>query len=104
MFENMQGALNELFTWSSALGLLIGVVGGMVIGALPGLSATMGIALLIPVTYGMRPSAAILMLAAIYTSAVYGGSISAILIHTPGTPSSAPLRCCSLRRLWPACP
>ena len=89
MFENMQGALNELFTWSSALGLLIGVVGGMIIGALPGLSATMGIALLIPVTYGMRPSAAILMLAAIYTSAVYGGSISAILIHTPGTPSSA---------------
>ena len=89
MFENMQGAINELFTWSSALGLLIGVVGGMIIGALPGLSATMGIALLIPVTYGMRPSAAILMLAAIYTSAVYGGSISAILIHTPGTPSSA---------------
>ena len=37
MFENMQGAINELFTWSSALGLLIGVVGGMVIGALPGL-------------------------------------------------------------------
>ena len=89
MFENMQGALNELFTWSSALGLFIGVVGGMIIGALPGLSATMGIALLIPITYGMRPSAAILMLAAIYTSAVYGGSISAILIHTPGTPSSA---------------
>ena len=57
MFENMQGAINELFTWSSALGLLIGVVGGMIIGALPGLSATMGIALLIPVTYGivLRP-------------------------------------------------
>ena len=89
MFENMAGALKELFTLSSALGLFIGVVGGMIIGALPGLSATMGIALLIPVTYGMRPSAAILMLAAIYTSAVYGGSISAILIHTPGTPSSA---------------
>ena len=34
MFENMQGAINELFTWSSALGLLIGVVGGMIIGAL----------------------------------------------------------------------
>ena len=89
MFANLQGALTELFSWSSALALLIGVVGGMIIGALPGLSATMGIALLIPVTYGMRPAAAILMLAAIYTSAVYGGSISAILIHTPGTPSSA---------------
>ena len=89
MFENMSGALSELFSWNAALGLFIGVVGGMIIGALPGLSATMGIALLIPVTYGMKPSAAILMLAAIYTSAVYGGSISAILIHTPGTPSSA---------------
>ncbi len=71
MFENMAGALSELFTWSSALGLLIGVVGGMIIGALPGLSATMGIALLIPVTYGMRPSAAILMLAAIYLSLIH---------------------------------
>ena len=89
MLANMSGALSELLTIDAAIGLLIGVVGGMVIGALPGLSATMGIALLIPITYGMRPSAAILMLAAIYTSAVYGGSISAILIHTPGTPSSA---------------
>lgn len=89
MFADLSGALSELLTLDAALGLFIGVVGGMIIGALPGLSATMGIALLIPVTYGMRPSAAILMLAAIYTSAVYGGSISAILIHTPGTPSSA---------------
>ena len=50
MFANMQGALNELFSWSAALGLFVGVVGGMIIGALPGLSATMGIALLIPIT------------------------------------------------------
>jgi len=82
-------SLGNLLTVDALIGLLIGVVGGMVIGALPGLSATMGIALLIPVTYGMDPTAAILMLASIYTSAVYGGSISAILIHTPGTPSSA---------------
>jgi putative tricarboxylic transport membrane protein len=89
MFEGIELAFARLFTWDAALGLFIGVVGGMIIGALPGLSATMGIALLIPITYGMDPTAAILMLAAIYTSAVYGGSISAILIHTPGTPSSA---------------
>ena len=74
---------------STLLALMVGVCGGMVIGALPGLSATMGIALLIPVTYGMEPAAALTMLASIYTSAIYGGSISAILIHTPGTPSSA---------------
>ena len=87
--EAILHSLNNLLTVEAGIGLFIGVVGGMVIGALPGLSATMGIALLIPATYGMDPTAAILMLASIYTSAVYGGSISAILIHTPGTPSSA---------------
>lgn len=69
--------------------LLLGVVGGIFLGALPGLSATMGIALLIPLTFGMDPVAAMVLLGAIYCSAVYGGSITAILIHTPGTPSSA---------------
>ena len=87
--EALISSFENLFTINSLIGLAIGVVGGMVIGALPGLSATMGIALLIPVTYGMDPSAALIMLASIYTSAIYGGSISAILIHTPGTPSSA---------------
>ena len=89
IWEGISQAFAHLFTLNAALGLVIGVVGGMIIGALPGLSATMGIALLIPITYGMDQTAAILMMAAIYTSAVYGGSISAILIHTPGTPSSA---------------
>lgn len=89
MISQLIASLGNLFTVEVAIGLFIGVVGGMVIGALPGLSATMGIALLIPVTYGMDPTAALVMLASIYTSAVYGGSISAILIHTPGTPSSA---------------
>nr|MBA5588306.1 tripartite tricarboxylate transporter permease [Anaerobacillus isosaccharinicus]QOY38585.1 tripartite tricarboxylate transporter permease [Anaerobacillus isosaccharinicus] len=59
------------------------------IGALPGLSATMAVALLIPVTFGMHPVTGLSMLTAIYTSAIYGGSISAILLHTPGTPASA---------------
>ena len=49
----------------------------------------MGIALLIPITFGMEPVAALVLLSAIYTSAIFGGSITAILIHTPGTPSSA---------------
>ncbi|MGI5962667.1 MAG: tripartite tricarboxylate transporter permease [Lawsonibacter sp.] len=89
MLEALTSSFINLFTPHTALGLFVGVVGGMVIGALPGLSATMGIALLIPVTYGMDPAAALTMLASIYTSAIYGGSISAILIHTPGTPSSA---------------
>jgi putative tricarboxylic transport membrane protein len=71
------------------IGLMVGVVGGMVIGALPGFSATMGVALLIPVTYGMSPVAGLVMLVGVYTSAIYGGSITATLCHTPGTPASA---------------
>ncbi|MGI6690966.1 MAG: tripartite tricarboxylate transporter permease [Christensenellales bacterium] len=71
------------------IGLFVGVVGGMVIGAMPGLTGGMAIALLLPVTYSMSPVAALVMLMAIYTSAMTGGSISAILLHTPGTPANA---------------
>lgn len=71
------------------LGLVVGVIGGMVVGAMPGLSGGMAIALLLPVTYSMEPVAALVMLMAIYTSAMTGGSISAILLHTPGTPANA---------------
>lgn len=71
------------------IALVAGTVGGMIIGALPGFSAAMGVSLLIPITYGMSPIAALTMLTAMYTSAIYGGSITAILCHTPGTPASA---------------
>ncbi|MDI3533978.1 MAG: putative tricarboxylic transport rane protein [Thermosediminibacterales bacterium] len=79
----------KILNLHTLLALLMGVVGGMIIGGLPGLSATMGVALLIPLTFGMDPVAGLVMLTAIYTAAVYGGSISAILVHTPGTPASA---------------
>ena len=49
----------------------------------------MGVALLIPITFGINPIAGLVMLTAVYTSAIYGGSITAVLIHTPGTPASA---------------
>ncbi|MBS5589397.1 MAG: tripartite tricarboxylate transporter permease [Clostridiales bacterium] len=84
----MAGAQN-LLTLDAVLALVAGTVGGMVIGALPGFSAAMGVSLLIPITYGMNPVAALTMLVAMYTSAIYGGSITAILCHTPGTPASA---------------
>lgn len=85
----MSEVLASLFTVDVLIGLLVGVAGGMIIGALPGLSASMGVALMIPITYGMEPIAALVMLTSIYTAAIYGGSFTAILIHTPGTPSSA---------------
>ena len=71
------------------LSVFVGVLGGMIIGAMPGLTAPMGVALLIPFTYGMMPVPAITMLVSLYCGATFGGSIAAILVHAPGTPSAA---------------
>ncbi|MFS4436620.1 tripartite tricarboxylate transporter permease [Paracoccaceae bacterium GXU_MW_L88] len=71
--------------WTIALGTL----GGLVIGALPGLTATMGVALLIPLTFGMTPVMGLNMLIGIYIGGIYGGCVSSILLRTPGTPASA---------------
>ncbi|MBK6981599.1 MAG: tripartite tricarboxylate transporter permease [Betaproteobacteria bacterium] len=65
-----------------------GVICGTVIGALPGLTATMAVAVLVPFTFGMRPDSALISLGAIYTGAIYGGAYSAVLLNTPGTPSA----------------
>lgn len=67
---------------------LAGVVLGTVIGALPGLSATMAVAVLVPFTFTMDPAAGLIALGAIYTGAIYGGAYAAILVNTPGTPSA----------------
>ncbi|WP_028783848.1 tripartite tricarboxylate transporter permease [Thalassobacillus devorans] len=87
--EILGQVVQNLLSFQTIVALFLGVFGGIIIGALPGLSATMAVALLVPVTFGMEPVAGLTMLTAIYTSALYGGSISAILIHTPGTPASA---------------
>ena len=69
--------------------LVLATLGGVVVGALPGLNATTGAALLLPFTITMDPVAAIAVLAAIYCSATFAGAITAILINTPGTSASA---------------
>ena len=89
MLANIMAGAQNLLTLDAVLALVAGTVGGMVIGALPGFSAAMGVSLLIPITYGMNPVAALTMLVAMYTSAIYGGSITAILCHPPGPPASA---------------
>ena len=71
------------------IAILGGTVLGICFGAMPGLSATMGIAVLIPVSYGMEPATGLILLASVYVGATYGGSISAVLVNTPGTPSAA---------------
>jgi putative tricarboxylic transport membrane protein len=69
--------------------LFLGVVGGIIVGALPGLTGSVGIILLLPFVYYLDVSTAMVMLCGMFCGAIYGGSISAILISTPGTPSAA---------------
>lgn len=73
---------------SMLLLVLVGTAAGMAIGAMPGLSATMGLALLVPFTFVMEPTRALVLLGAFYMGAIYGGSFTAILVNAPGTPSS----------------
>ncbi|WP_108663518.1 tripartite tricarboxylate transporter permease [Acuticoccus kandeliae] len=65
-----------------------GAVLGIVLGCLPGISSTMSLAILLPVTYAMAPEAAIVFLIGVFSASVYGGSISAILLNIPGTPGA----------------
>lgn len=67
---------------------LFGVVAGTIVGSIPGLTATMALAVLVPVTFSMDPASALILLGAIYTGAIYGGAYAAILLNTPGTPSA----------------
>ena len=73
---------------ASLLAVLIGTVAGVVIGAMPGLTATMAVGLLVPFTYTMDPTLGLMLLGGIYAGAMYGGSIPAILLNTPGTPAA----------------
>lgn len=89
MFEPLFAALPAVvFSWQSLLAMILSTGAGIIVGALPGLSATMGVALLIPFTFGMDPLTALLAMAGMYNGAIYGGSISAILLNIPGTPAA----------------
>lgn len=81
-------ALAAVFQPAGLVLVVLGVSAGILVGALPGLTATMAIALLVPFTFTMDPIHGLAMLGGIYVGAIYGGSFSAILINTPGTPSA----------------
>lgn len=83
------GGLEILLQWQNFLVIPVGLALGIVVGAIPGLTSDLGIILCIPLTYGMDATMAILMLLAIYVGGTYGGSITAILINTPGTSANA---------------
>ena len=75
-------------TWQNLLYCLIGVTVGQLVGVLPGIGPTTATALLIPLTYGMAPVSAIIMLSGIYYGGMYGGTITSVLINTPGEAAS----------------
>jgi len=89
ILENILLGFTSVLAPANLLAVAFGTGLGLLVGAMPGLSATMAIALLVPVTFVLRPETGISMLAAIYMGAMYGGSIAAILVRTPGTPSAA---------------
>lgn len=86
--EQLFSYIPAVFTWFNFLVLVAGSIGGIIFGAMPGLSPTMAVALLVPFTFYMPPVPSLLLLGAVYTSAVAGGSISAILLSIPGAPAS----------------
>ncbi len=81
--------LNLLFSLDVLVALLIGSIGGVVIGAIPGVGPAVAIAILLPATFSMEPLVGLTMLLGIYGSSMYGGSLPAILINTPGTAVNA---------------
>lgn len=85
----LAGGFGHVFSGGAAWHALWATLIGIVIGALPGLTATMGVALLTTLTFGMGSDVAMLVLVCVYVGAIYGGSRSAILLNIPGTPASA---------------
>ncbi|MGI9387532.1 MAG: tripartite tricarboxylate transporter permease [Methyloligellaceae bacterium] len=89
MFETIVSAFALFATVENALALFIGVIFGTVIGAIPGMTTPMGVALALPFTFTMQPVTGILLLLGVYKGGLYGGSITAILINAPGTPAAS---------------
>ena len=89
MLEYIQAGLELAVTWQSLLMIALGLLSGIIIGAIPGMTADIGIILCLPMTYTMDPIPAMMLLLGIYCGGTYGGSITAILINTPGTSANA---------------
>lgn len=87
--DNIQAGLSLISNVESFAALAGGIVIGVIGGAIPGMSATMAVALTLPFTFAMSPITGILLLLGVYKGGIFGGSIPAILIKTPGTPASS---------------
>lgn len=88
-YDSILAGISLVGNVDAFLSLFIGIVIGVIGGAIPGLSATMAVALTLPFTFPMQPINGILLLLGVYKGGIFGGSIPAILIKTPGTPASS---------------
>jgi putative tricarboxylic transport membrane protein len=82
-------ALDVIARWDVIFALCVGAVGGVAIGAIPGVGAAIAIAILLPATFAMKPLVGLTLLLGIYGSSMFGGAVPAVLINTPGTPVNA---------------
>ena len=89
LFSNLALGADVAFTWSALFYCFLGVVLGMIVGVLPGIGPLPAIAMLLPVTFYIDPTEAIIMLAGIYYGGQYGASTASILLNLPGTPPAA---------------
>ena len=88
IFINLSSGFGSVFAVGPILGIILGVCVGIVFGAIPGVSGIMAIAIMLPLTFYLDPVIGIVTLLAVYKAGIYGGSISAILINTPGAAAS----------------
>lgn len=86
---DLLSGIEILLQWQVLIALLIGAIGGVIIGAIPGVGAPVAIAILLPATFSFEPIVGLTLLLGIYGSSMYGGAIPAILINTPGTAVNA---------------
>jgi len=87
--ENLLAGAEMFARWDVVLALLVGSIGGVIIGAIPGVGPAVAIAILLPATFSLEPIVGLTMLLGIYGSSMYGGAIPAVLINTPGTAVNA---------------
>ncbi|MBN1829427.1 MAG: tripartite tricarboxylate transporter permease [Deltaproteobacteria bacterium] len=89
LLDSMLVGFGSLVGWKPLIIIIVGVIIGILAGAMPGLSPSTAVALLVPFSYTMTPELALILLTTIYLATNYGGSITAVLINTPGTPAAA---------------
>ncbi|MFI7149661.1 tripartite tricarboxylate transporter permease [Nonomuraea sp. NPDC050022] len=92
ILQNLADGLQVALAPQNLLFVLLGVSVGMMVGVLPGLGPAPTVALLLPITFGLEPSTAVIMLAGVYYGAMYGGTITSVLLRIPGEAASSPVR------------